>query len=224
MWPLLPSPVCHLMVPPVIDRSFCCTSLSLRSLPGSSQQTSVSTSVHRFRCPRRVTQLIPELHTCPRPPSTIQLTSHLLQHPSRSHQRPSFIVCRGCRRTTLRLAIGDAFSAVGTLVSPFLAVSTVSLELLSLDLWFLILALLAFLSFALALTILALALPFGFALPFFLRRETQHCSRLIDLHWNPTSRLWLMCRRSRGSIVPPQRLCVLHCTRTSERACLRMFW
>ena len=66
------------------------------------------------------------------PTVTLLSRHHCFQSPTMSYARKkniTVIVSRGCCRTTLRLTIGNLFSAFGTLVSPFLAVSTVSLEL-----------------------------------------------------------------------------------------------
>ena len=77
----------------------------------------------------------------------------------------SITVSRGCCRTTLRLGVGDAFPAIGTLLSPFVAVPAVSLELLRFGYRLLILALVTFLACAFALAVLALAFPFDFPFP-----------------------------------------------------------
>ena len=72
------------------------------------------------------------------------------------------IVSRGSCRT-FRFGVGDAFPAIGTLVSPFVAIPAISLEFLRFGHRLLIHALVTFLALAFALAILRF--PFDFPFP-----------------------------------------------------------
>ena len=73
---------------------------------------------------------------------------------------------------TFQPGVGDTFPALGTLVSQFVAIPTVSLGLLKFGYRLLILALVTFL----ALAILALALSLRFPFPVLARQESRYCT------------------------------------------------
>ena len=103
----------------------------------------------------------------------------------------------------------ETVGELSKVLSPFVAIPTVSLELLRFGYRLLILALVTFLALAFALAILALAHSLRFPCPVLARRESRPCASLIDIHWHRSSRWGLVRRRYRGPVVSPQRLGIL---------------
>ena len=138
--------------------SFCCTSLSLRVLrSGLVGIESANFGVHKcssLTLSRRREPVDPTAaHRIVTPKHQpvdvfVVFSPHHIVINLHHGCDVSIIVSRGCCRATLRLAVGGAFPAVGTLVSPLLAIPAVSLELLGFGYQLLILALALFLGFS----------------------------------------------------------------------------
>ena len=211
---------------PEIAMSFCCTSLSLRVLrSGLVGIESANFGVHKcssLTLSRRREPVDPTAaHRIVTPKHQpvdvfVVFSPHHIVINLHHGCDVSIIVSRGCCRATLRLAVGGAFPAVGTLVSPLLAISAVSLEMLG---------------FGYQLLILALAFSLGFSLAVFARRESGHSAGLINVHrhWSsnfdaqedPKVPSYL---RNVSAYSRNQPRIALYDARTLKGACFRMFW